>query len=34
MATENIIETKGLTVYYGRHRGIVDVDLQVQEFEG
>ncbi|HFE67455.1 MAG TPA: ABC transporter ATP-binding protein [Chloroflexi bacterium] len=27
------IETKGLTVYYGRHRGIVDVDLRVEKEE-
>lgn len=30
---ENVIETKGLTVYYGRYRGIVDVDLAVQKGE-
>jgi ABC-2 type transport system ATP-binding protein len=30
---EHVIETKGLTVYYGRHRGIVDVDLRVREGE-
>ncbi|MCL4261745.1 MAG: ABC transporter ATP-binding protein [Anaerolineae bacterium] len=30
---ENVIETKGLTVYYGRHRGILDVDLTVQKGE-
>lgn len=30
---ENIIETKGLTVYYGRHRGILDVDLTVRKGE-
>jgi ABC-2 type transport system ATP-binding protein len=29
----NVIETKGLTVYYGSQRGIVDVDLAVQEGE-
>jgi ABC-2 type transport system ATP-binding protein len=29
----NVIETNGLTMYYGRHRGIVDVDLAVQEGE-
>lgn len=28
-----IIETKGLTVYYGRQRGIIDVDLEVQKGE-
>lgn len=31
--TDNVIETKDLTVYYGRHRGIVDVDLQVEKGE-
>ena len=30
---DNIIETEGLTVYYGRQRGIIDVDLQVQKGE-
>ncbi len=30
---ENIIETRALTVYYGRQRGIVDVDLQVRKGE-
>ncbi|MCA9933641.1 MAG: ABC transporter ATP-binding protein [Ardenticatenaceae bacterium] len=30
---EYVIETKGLTVYYGRHRGIVDLNLQVQRGE-
>ena len=30
---DNIIETKGLTVYYGRQRGILDVDLQVRRGE-
>lgn len=29
----NVIETKGLTVYYGRHRGILNVDLTVQKGE-
>jgi ABC-2 type transport system ATP-binding protein len=28
-----VIETQGLTVTYGRHRGIVDVDLRVREGE-
>lgn len=28
-----VIETKGLTVYYGRHRGIEDVDLTVETGE-
>ncbi len=31
--TDNIIETRGLTVYYGHQRGIVDVDLQVRQGE-
>ncbi len=31
--SDNIIETKGLTMYYGKHRGIIDVDLQVQKGE-
>ena len=30
---EYVIETKGLTVYYGRHRGVEDLDLQVQRGE-
>jgi ABC-2 type transport system ATP-binding protein len=30
---ENVIETKGLTVYYGSHRGVVDVDLEVRKGE-
>jgi ABC-2 type transport system ATP-binding protein len=30
---ENIIETRGLTMYYGDQRGILDVDLHVQEGE-
>jgi len=30
---ENVIETRGLTVYYGPHRGIVDVDLEVRKGE-
>jgi ABC-2 type transport system ATP-binding protein len=30
---ENIIQTQGLTVYYGPHRGIIDVDLQVRQGE-
>ena len=29
----NVIETKNLTVYYGPHRGIVDLDLAVEEGE-
>lgn len=28
-----IIETKGLSVYYGRHRGILNVDLRVEKGE-
>ncbi len=31
--SEHVIETSGLTVYYGRHRGIVDVDLAVNKGE-
>lgn len=31
--TDYVIETTGLTVYYGRHRGILDVDLKVQKGE-
>ncbi len=31
--SENVIETKGLTVYYGSHRGVVDVDLEVRKGE-
>lgn len=31
--TDFVIETWGLTVYYGRHRGILDVDLQVKKGE-
>ena len=31
--SENIIETDGLTVYYGKHRGIVDVNLSVEKGE-
>lgn len=30
---ENVIETHGLTVFYGRHRGIVDVDLAIRKGE-
>ena len=30
---DNVIATDKLTVYYGRHRGIVDVDLEVEEGE-
>ncbi len=31
--TEYVIETRGLTVHYGPHRGIVDVDLNVEKGE-
>lgn len=31
--TDYVIETKDLSVYYGRHRGIVDVNLQVERGE-
>jgi len=31
--TEYVIETEGLTVYYGRHLGITDVDLKVEQGE-
>ncbi len=31
--TEYVIETKALSVYYGRHRGILDVDLRIEEGE-
>ena len=31
--TDYVIETKGLSVYYGKHRGIVDVDLLIEEGE-
>ena len=31
--TDYVIETKGLSVYYGRHRGILDVDLRVEKGE-
>ncbi len=31
--SERVIETKGLTMYYGRHRGILDVDLAVEKGE-
>ena len=29
--TDYAIETKGLSLYYGRHRGILDVDLRVEK---
>jgi ABC-2 type transport system ATP-binding protein len=28
-----IVETQGLTVYYGKHRGIIDVNLTIEEGE-
>lgn len=31
--SQKIIETQGVTVYYGKHRGIVDVDLEVKKGE-
>lgn len=31
--TINVIETKDLTVYYGKHRGIIDVNLTVEKGE-
>jgi ABC-2 type transport system ATP-binding protein len=31
--SNHVIETSGLTVYYGRHRGILDVDLIVEQGE-
>ena len=31
--SEYVIETEGLTVYYGRHLGIRDVDLKVKKGE-
>jgi ABC-2 type transport system ATP-binding protein len=31
--TDYAIETNGLSVYYGRHRGILDVDLRVEKGE-
>ena len=29
----NVIETKGLTKYYGKARGVLDLDLTVKEGE-
>jgi ABC-2 type transport system ATP-binding protein len=29
--TDYAIETKGLSLYYGRHRGILDVDLRIEK---
>lgn len=31
--TEYVIETEALSVYYGRHRGILNVDLQIEKGE-
>ncbi|MFN2184306.1 MAG: ATP-binding cassette domain-containing protein, partial [Anaerolineae bacterium] len=31
--TDFAIETHGLSVYYGRHRGILNVDLRVEQGE-
>ena len=31
--TDYAIETNGLSVYYGQHRGIIDVDLRVEQGE-
>ena len=31
--SKHVIETQGLTVYYGRHRGILNVDLNVEQGE-
>lgn len=31
--SQKVIETQGLTVYYGKHRGIVDVNLMVEKGE-
>jgi len=31
--TEYVIETEALSVYYGRHRGILDVDLRIEDGE-
>ena len=31
--SDAIVETQGLTVYYGKHRGIIDVDLSINEGE-
>ena len=31
--TEYVIETNGLSVYYGKHRGILNVDLRVEQGE-
>lgn len=33
MMVENVIQTEALTMYYGRHRGIVDVDLAIRPGE-
>jgi len=31
--TNNVIDTRDLTVYYGKHRGILDVNLSVEKGE-
>lgn len=31
--SENVIETNGLTFYYGSHRGVIDLDLEVRKGE-
>ena len=31
--SEHVIETRDLTVYYGKHRGILDVNLTVDKGE-
>lgn len=31
--TTNVVETEALTVYYGRHRGVINLDLAVEEGE-
>jgi ABC-2 type transport system ATP-binding protein len=31
--SDTIVETQGLTVYYGKHRGIIDVDLSINKGE-
>jgi len=31
--SENVIETQDLTVYYGKHRGILDVNLTIEKGE-
>ena len=31
--TEYIVETRGLSVFYGRHRGIIDVYMRIEKGE-